>query len=251
MYDEEIAEGDNVVGRLYNIINKLKNTPGENVESIFSKVFELDKKDKARMMINYAEMFKMCSSGIEEVNKLNPKNAGKYISTLNATIEGLSTISFINTDSRDNGMLNFFQYFDSELMLSLGYCADFLSEHSKEHVIENEIIEELITEVDLMTREIFESKIDYELEKILVFQLSNIREALLKYKLYGSQGIMNCVTTTVGTLILNNDKVSGKTEIAIVEMFFGVLSKINTIFSIKTNAINTIEGIYRMLINKE
>jgi len=242
------VESDNIVGRLYNVINELKYFSGENSNGAFSKVFSLDKSDKAGIMYNYAELFKMCNLGISEIEKLNPKNAIKHKNALNNAIEGLSKIYFnISPGSYENGMDKFKQHFNSELILSLEYCADFLSEYSDEQDIEEEKIQEMIKEIEALIEEVFGCKLDSDLEKILICQLNNVRESLFKYKLYGSEGIVNSISTTVGTLILNRELVDNEKSMFTVEKIFGILSKINTIVSFKNNSLAILGTIYKQI----
>jgi hypothetical protein len=115
---------DNVVGRLYNIIYQLKNGIGEDSKKVFCEVFSLDENDKIGVFTNYTELLKMCALGISQVEQLQSKNLHKYQSTLNETMNGLTKINF----NAFFGMRDFNNHFDEKLMISLEYCADFLSD---------------------------------------------------------------------------------------------------------------------------
>jgi hypothetical protein len=244
----ETVASDNIVGRLYNIIYEFNNIYGKNSQEAFKEVFSLDESDKSRIVYSYAELFKMCTLGINEIEKLNPKNANKYISTLNNVIEGLSKIHFDKvSNSVNDGLDRFHSHFNSELMISLEYCADYLSEHSDESKIEDEKIKELIKEIEELINNILDYKLGSDLEKILICQLNNVRDSLLKYKLFGSEGILNSISTAVGTFILNREVVNNEKSTPIMEKIFGVLGKINTIISIKNNSVAIFENIYKRI----
>lgn len=111
---------DNSVGRLYNLIEELKQTGSGNAEDAFSKVFSLEKDDRASILTNYAELFKLCTLGINEIEQLNPKNINKYKDTLNNVIDGLSKVYFnASRTGLNNGMDKFKEHFNKELMISL------------------------------------------------------------------------------------------------------------------------------------
>lgn len=249
---EDKVASDNVIGRLYNVIYALKFTSGSNSEDIFCKVFSIEEDDKASILNNYAELFKMCTLGINRIEQLNPKNLQKHKDTLSKVIDGLSKIYF-NAPKHvtNNGMDKFNSYFSSDLMLSLEYCADYLSEHSTEEVVDDEKIIELLKEVNELEEFIVSSKLQNELERILIYQLNNVRESLLKYKLYGSQGVIDGVATTLGTLLLNREKFEGSKDKGTVERIFNVVAKINSIFSFKDNSIKLIGEVFKKLTGGE
>lgn len=244
----EVAS-DNVIGRLYNLIYALKQINGHtNAEKTFCEVFSLEENDRVSILINYAELFNMCNAGIKKLEQLRPKRLEKYKDTLSQVTEGLSKIYFnANSLTSNNGMDKFKEHFSSNLMISLENCADYLSEHSTEEVVEDERILELLKEVYELEEFIINSKLQNELEKILIYQLNNVRDSLLKYKFYGSQGIIDSVATTLGTLIWNREKIEHNNDKGTVERIFNLIVKINSIFSLKDNSIKLIGEIVRKL----
>jgi gluconate kinase len=247
----EVAS-DNVIGRLYNLIYALKQTKGSNAEDTFGKVFSLEENDRVSILTNYAELFKMCNVGINKLEQLKPKRLEKYKDTLSQVSEGLSKIYFsASRNVINNGMDKFNDHFSSNLMISLESCADYLSEHSTEEVVEDERILELLKEVYELEEFIVNSKLQSELEKILIYQLNNVRESLLKYKFYGSQGIIDSVATTLGTLILHREKIEDNKDKGTVEHIFKLVAKINSIFSLKDNSIKLVGEIFKKLTGGE
>lgn len=246
------VSNDNIIGALYNIIYKLKNTDGENSEDIFSKVFSLDKNDKAAIMNSYAELFKMCNLAIEQIEQFQPKNIVKYKGILNNVIEGFSKIYFnASPGSVRDGMDEFESYFNKEMMTSIEICAYYLSEQSNEICIEDEKIQELIEEINGLIQEILKSELNKDLKRILVYQLNNVRESLLKYKLFGAEGIINNIATTLGTLMLNIEKANDKQSKFTLKNIFGFIGKVNAIISFKSNSINLLTAISEKLTSIE
>lgn len=243
----EVAS-DNVIGRLYNLIYALKQTKGSNTEDIFCKVFSIEEKDRVSILTNYAELFKMCNAGINKFEQLKPKRLEKYKDTLSQVTEGLSKIYFNAAPNvTNNGMDKFKEHFSSNLMISLENCADYLSENSTEHVVEDEKILELLKQVYELEEFIVNSKLQSELEIILIYQLNNVRDSLLKYKFYGSQGIIDSVATTIGTLLLNRETIEHNNDKGTVERIFKFVTKINSIFSLKDNSIKLLDEILKKL----
>lgn len=245
---ESTVASDNVIGRLYNIICKLTETEGSNTEGCFAKVFSVEQTDRVAILLNYAELFKMCDRGLKEIEQLAPKHIKKYTNTISNLIEGLSKIYFnAREDVISNGLDLFKKHFDKTLMIEIEYCAYYLSEHNGETIVEDEIIQDIIKEVDELTQEILSSSLNKELEKLIVNQLNNVRESLLKYRLYGSKGILDNVSNTLGTLVLNREKAHDNKEKGIVERVFGIIGRINAIFSLKNNSIELMNELIKKI----
>ncbi|QNO14355.1 hypothetical protein HYG86_05990 [Alkalicella caledoniensis] len=241
------VSSDNVVGRLYNIIEKIINSTG-NAETALSQVFELDEDDTASIFSNYAELYRMALEGKKQVDKHSPKSLKKYLNTLDSVIDGLSKIYFnASRNSLNNGLDKFKTHFDVRLMTSLEYCAEYLSNMSDEVIIQDEKVKELISDIENMIENISVSNINKELQQIVVFQLNNVRESLLKYKLFGAEGIKNGISATLGTLILNRDKVNSEKEKGVVEEIFKTINKINSIVSLGSNGTKLLGAIIEQI----
>ncbi len=238
---------DNVVGRLYHIICKLNNDIDPNAEKMFCKVFSLNENDKIGIYTNYTELLKMCTLGVTQVEQLQSKNLHKYQLTLNQTMNGFTKINF-NTSY---GMEDFRKHFSEKFMISLEYCADFLSEHSNEEDIEDEKIQELIEEINVLIEEVLVCNFNHELKKILIYQLNNVRESLFKYKLYGAEGVVNNISTALGTLILNREKANDEESKITIKKIFEIIGRINTAMSFKNNSENLVSYLCKKLIDRE
>ncbi|MGF7058064.1 hypothetical protein [Brassicibacter mesophilus] len=243
-----LVSSDNVIGRLYNIIETIRLEQTGNAETALCKAFSLDENDKASIFSNYAELYRMALEGKKQIEKHSPKNIGKYLNTLNSVINGLSKIYFnASINVLNNGLDKFKSHFDVKLMTSLEYCAEYLSNMSDEAIIEDEKVKELIDDIEDITSTILECNINKDLQQIVIFQLNNVRESLLKYKLFGAEGIKNSISTTLGTLILNRDKVNSDKDKGIIEKVFGIISKINTIISLGNNGTKLLGSIIQQI----
>jgi hypothetical protein len=252
----ENVSTDNVLGRLYNIISSLKKTQYAslpNTEHAFSKVFSIEVNNTALIYQSYAELFKMCLIGIEEIKKLQPKNCQKYINTLNEVISGLSKIYFNSSSNvMNNGMEKFVSYFDEVKMSSLENCADYLSEHTSEELIEEEKLQQLVKDLEELIEYVYSCNLNTELRNIIIAQLNSTRESLLKYKLFGTEGIRNSMASTVGTLVLNKNEIKDNNlALEIIKNVFTVMGKINTVISAKKNAANLLSGIFTAITNND
>ncbi|MBB6625106.1 hypothetical protein H7E67_16935 [Clostridium gasigenes] len=74
-----------------------------------------------------------------------------------------------------------------------------------------------------------------------------MRESLLKYKLYGSEGIVNSISTTLGTLILNGEKFNDNKTSNPIERICGFISKINALVSIKNNGMSLLNTMFNQI----
>jgi hypothetical protein len=250
--DNNQVSNDNIAGRLYNFIYKLINSDKEFVQEAFCEVFSLSKGDSDAFNTCYANLFSMCIEAKKQICCIPSKNTAKYINIMNDVITGISKMvidpSHFSLSSVDE-MEDLRTYFDKVRMQSLSHCADFLSDHTKEasNDIDDKMINDLIEDISDLTNYVLNCKLDEDLEKMLIIQLNNLRDSLLSYKYYGREGILNSVTTTVGTLILNKDKAKDDHSKEVIAKVFGILSRVNTIFSFAGNVM-LMSGVINKLI---
>ncbi|WP_026478223.1 hypothetical protein [Alkaliphilus transvaalensis] len=246
--ESTLVSTDNVVGRLYNIIEKIRLNNHGNAETALSQVFSIEENDRASIFCNYAELYRMALEGKKQIEKHSPKNIDKYLNTIDSVIDGLSKIYFnASKHVLSNGLEKFDSHFSVKLMTSLEFCAEYLSNMSDEAILEDEKVKELIVDIDEIIHDILECNIDKELQQMLIFQLNNVRESLLKYELFGTEGIRNGISTTLGSLILNREKIHSDNDKKIVEKVFEIISKINTIVSLGNNGIKLLGTIIQQI----
>ena len=236
---------DNMAGRLYTVINKLLDIKANNPYEAFSVVFNIDEESKNIIHQKYADLFNMATEGKSKIKQIDVKNHDKYITAFDVIMEGLSTIEFSNTT---NGMLSFNNYFDSTKLIPLEFCAEFLSNYVNENMIDDDEIKLLLTEIEKIINEVLEMDINKELKYSCMYNLENIRESLLKYKLFGNEGLIKNMECTLGSIILNRHKAQNDEDRKTFTKITQFIGKINTILSLGNQTTNLLTSISEKLI---
>lgn len=229
---------NNLAGRLYNLMVNMKEAQSGDPYKALGEVFGVDSTDKATILQNYAEMFNMATEEKRRIKGININNHDKYLKALDNVIEGLSKI---NLNDGISGMGKFRSYFDDRVLIPLEYCAEFLSNYSSKNVINEEEIKDLLEEVNKLIEQVLNMEIDKDVKHICMYNLNNIRDAIIRYNLFGSEGLMKNIESSLGSLILNQNKVKNETGKNLFKNIFNIISKINLILTLGNSSANLIE----------
>lgn len=229
---------DNIAGRLYNLVVEIKQKQGNNPYTVFAEVFKIDPNDKASILQIYAELFNMATEGKKKIQQININKHDKYLKSLDNVIEGLSKID-LNDSLR--GMMHFKNYFNNDVLIPLEYCAEFLSNYSIEKIVNDEEINFLLEEIDELIKQIFEMEIEKDLKNICIYSLENIRESIINYKLFGNDGLIKNMESSLGSLMLNKYKAKSDSDKNLFNKIYNVINKINMILTSGNKSIDLIE----------
>ncbi len=245
----ETVASDNVVGRLYSIIKMIQKHQGGNTETALIEVFSLNENDVASIYSSYAKLFTMILDGKHQIEMYSPKNKDKHLKTLDNVISGLIKIKFnAPRNPINNGLDDFKNHFNANLMLSLEYCADYLSDFSKEIRLEETELKSLSDEINNMISELMDSEINNELKIVITYHFKKIRDSFLNYSLFGTEGIKNEVSTAVGSLLLNGNAITNARDKNIFGKAFEILTKVNTMINIGNKGTKLLEPVLMKML---
>lgn len=223
---------DNYAGRLYQIINKIKeNYEGEPFEKL-AKAFNVDATDRSLIVDNYAELFRMTRNIKEDILKIQGINYERFTSVADDIMIGLSKISL----NSYNGLREFVSHLDEKLMIRLEFCADLLSRELKEDIIESKELEELLNEVNELIVFVRKMSINKELKLIFHSNLENIRIAIERYEYHGTKGVKKIVDSGLGSILLASNLVKNEDERNCGQKIFDFIIKINQVISLGKNS---------------
>lgn len=114
---------------------------------------------------------------------------------------------------------------DSHIIRDLENCADSLSELVELEVIEEEELTKIIDDIDALYQTINASNINKDLRFLLLKKLSSLKEVIENYQFQGSDGIKREVENFIGSIALNNEKVTNQEEANFVKKTFDLFCK--------------------------
>lgn len=217
---------NNSAGRLYNIIYDIQNETTNEFHEVLQNVFNNASEDTASNMNDYVAMYQLVLNAKEEVMMLNSKSQDAYIEPLNNVQEALARVEVKKNGS---GFYNFKTYMDNTKMTSLKYCAIALSDKSDAKELADEQIREIEESIEQHIETISKMSIDDELKTSLINNLLKINKMIVKYKIYGNDGINEIIERSVGQVMVNAKKDANKEEKAALSDFLEGLSKVHNV----------------------
>jgi hypothetical protein len=224
---------NNPAGRLYNIIDQLRKS-AQNPYLALSSIFNIDSNDRATILENYAEIFRLTKDVRECILKLDGINHSKYLSPIEDIILSLSKIEF----SGNGDLFSFKTSLDEKVMIRLEYCAEALSSAFGGQSLEESQLEELSDEVESLINYIKELNINNDLKAIFLNNLENIKIAITKYQLYGPTEIKSILEACLGSIILNGKTVNTDDEKSGFSKIYEFIYRFNQTITFNNN-INT------------
>lgn len=229
---------NNVIGRLCNLMIEIKEYKSNNPSEVIGKIFQVEPTDKAAVLESYAQLFYMATEGKNRIKQIDMKSHDIYLNALNSAIEALSKINFNNETI---GMDTFKKYFDREKLIPLEFCADLLENNSNGRDLNDKEVQSLLEEVSELINQVLEMEINKDLKYICINNLKNIHDAIIKYDLFGSDGLIKNIESSLGSLILNCQKAKSVEERTIVETICNKIKDIGIKLGLLNNSINLIE----------
>lgn len=127
----------------------------------------------------------------------------------------------------------------------LEFCAEKLSEHHVEGVVEEDVLAEMLRDVNDLYENILSSSLNDELKTLILDQLEIIRRAVHEYRIRGIARLCEALPTLVGTYILNKELIEGSAETEEVGKFKNTLGKFASTVAFASNMTKLIEAASR------
>jgi len=238
---------DNSAGRLYHIVNVIKeNHSGSNNRpfTVLAQAFNVAAADKATIIEKYAELFELVKIVKEDIATVEGINHERYLQPVNTLLEALSSIEFNST----NGLYQFIQIMNENVMTRLEFSSDMLSQKIKEDVINEDELNKLLIDVNNLIKSVSEMKINIELKASFLKNLTNIRAAIENYSLWGSRGLQSVIESSLGSILLRNELITSEEEVKTRKKLVEYILEFNGIISAGKKVYDTLEPAIRFFI---
>lgn len=234
----------NAAGRLYEILHSLyENSRMPLIEAI-AKIFEHDPNDSNQLIIYYAGILELVNQVESEIQDLD--NNEIYLNLISHIKTVLASNFDLKTPASELTGKYYMEY------QGLMYLADTLNRLHPQISISNDQLHDLLQKVTALHVEVLESDIPQDLKELILDNLNSIRIAIEAYKLYGPDGLRKAMERGLGSYIMyrwNNEQELTANTKAREKMndFATILSIINGILTLSTNARPLIEPVKRFL----
>jgi hypothetical protein len=216
---------DNPAGRLYDILNRIKQSnSGWTVVYALPGILLVDPNDAIGVFYAFTQLKGLIDDtdlAIEKLEGYKYKRYQKMIERIKIAFQDL------NYEVKLQDIL---KYLNDDTLLSLKHCAEDLS--GTEIYIDGDALKELQAEVNSLLEKVIESnELGKEIRTFLYEKLQEIDKAIGDYRFYGAVGIRRAFESSLGAALINQEQIQEQKENKLVKEFFKVLIKIDSILS--------------------
>ncbi|AYV67632.1 hypothetical protein C2I06_12560 [Niallia circulans] len=156
-------------------------------------------------------------------------------------------LGYVDTDGN---MERFVNNIDSETVSVLKYIARDMNKDERFNYPEANLeeVKSLIIEVDNLMDSIVSSNLPKDIQSLLFRNLTSIREALSSYKVGGIQSIRDALERTLGSLMINHEKISSIANETPMKKTYSLLDKLNAIVSTGVGMKELLAPVMQLLI---
>ncbi|MCQ4696252.1 hypothetical protein NE452_01845 [Paeniclostridium sordellii] len=230
-------EYTNVIGRLYELVVKLRNSSTNNSDEAFAEVFDIDSKDNVQIFLCYSNLFRLCDESISLIDKYYP-NKPSLKKHIENTMKALSKIEF----NGYNGMNNFNSYLTSDTLTGLETIS--LIAQCTEKTLSDDKLSELSKDINSMLDDILKSNMNESLKCILSDRLIDILKILKNYEIYGSEKVVKSIESSIGAIYLNQPNIKNDSEKNLCK---DILLKLTSFVTFLSDSVPLIEYIEKLL----
>lgn len=217
-------------------------------KNTWQKVFGYKKDEEISIIELYdkiyivLDLYKKTRSLVESSTRLDVQKSTKFLDQIS---NGLFHINL------EGNMDNFTKYINEANLVALDYMADAICQEAnfREDALTDEEIEHLISEINSLEKDIKDSSLPPDIQKIISNDLWLIKNSLCNYKFYGLEGIRSALEQNIGSLLMNEEKIKKEKGDTTVSKFLNFILKIKTFFDTANSGVSLILPIINRLLN--
>lgn len=216
------VKSDNPAGRLYEIlIIAQSQLPQAALWEVLSKALNASNPiDFHKRLIYFKELVTEVRQIVENQKDINKE---LYLSHY-AQIENLANAR--NYDLKWNDLSNLL---NEPTLTNIAHIAEVLPPDYRENLIEETVLNDLISSIEEHIKNVKESDLILELKRIIIDQLNLILSSIYAYKIKGAHGLREALTTSLGEFILNYKLFKEAENTEEVRGFKAILFKMHTV----------------------
>jgi hypothetical protein len=184
---------DNPAGRLYTIFVKFRDHNDKtNIGDAWANVFGIDKYDTSEILLSISEVVTLIEETKYQLSLLDV-NHELYMRPF-GEIQQVLTFSFNQTLGHVRN------YVSESVMSDLEFCDELLSREIGEKLIEEATLDDLLSNVNTLSEEIYKSDLPSELKNSIMDNLNNISWAIRHYQIHGAKGLKKATESALGSI---------------------------------------------------
>lgn len=232
-------------GRLFDILQEARSKPEQQkVRKVWADVFGVEESDTGTILRMIADLIQLTYKTKSQIEALDDIDHKLYLKPFNK-IERL--FSSINLEASWHGLKNLI---DEPTIYGLQFCSDKLNRNSKITALKNSELDQIKKSLTELSDMISNSSLESSLQLLLLRNIESLRQALIAYKIKGIDGIETELELSLGSLVLNREKVkecvAKSSSGGVFEKYFKVLDGLNKTVTTAKN-VDQLIGLSKLL----
>lgn len=217
---EPVVNQTSATGRLFRLLKEASLLKGETIFlDVWPQVFKVVPPDRAVGFALYGDIIGLLQEAKAEVLANPDLKQELYLGTITRIETLLLSANPTAAWSNVTGQLQ------GPNLIALEFCADTLDRLSGEQEIKEEFLDELKAEIERLTGAILASDVEPELKQLLSDKLDQMRQAVLKYRIHGIEGLRVAVEASVGAVVLAGNSQKNEPRRKVIADFLEIVSK--------------------------
>lgn len=216
---------DNPAGRLHAILCRARDAQQATlVRDVWANAFDISAVNEIALLHRFSELLALESEAKRLVTLIPGIEQELFLDSFPA-IDGLLKIELFQQAAGSVLV----KLREKATLLGLAFCAHEISKHFGEQVIQHDELEDFMTTIQDVSKQIRDSDhLDEVLKHVIITHLESIRQALLLYRIRGAKGIEEALEGTIGAIARLKDLyTSEKKAGGVLEAFEQLLRRLN------------------------
>ena len=236
-----MATDNNPAGRLYQLLSAARaSNPHLPVKKVWSDIFKVSENELHKVYYYLTLLLSLVEHTEKEIKLIPNIDHQLYLRPF-APIKNILAVS-----NFDSSWSVHSQQLSDSVMTGLQFCSERLSHCRPDNPAVDEL-KDLKVEVDDLFESIQSSTIDADLKSVLLDFTESMRRALTEYQLRGISGLREDLFSILDKLQRNFKLVEQHKNESIVQKFWVVLAKYDTVSSVALNTPQVLTGFAKLL----
>lgn len=235
---------NNPATRLSGILNEFRKEEYRelSIANTCSKIFNFNDKDISEVFLIIGEIFTLLKDTKKDILARKFIDEELFINTFNKLERALSNI---NPFMRTRELIG---NFDEATLMGLRFCAEIIAPNYESFDIDEAKLNKILEDIDNLCKQSIDFALPKEMQDIISKNLDNIRNAILGYKIFGSEKIRENVDLTIMQAVRNAERIKEHSDSSLIKNFFDLLSRLDTLLNVASKLNEIIAPILPRLI---
>jgi len=240
-----MTKANNPAQRLLTILKAARDRPDGKAEVAWCDILSVESGKNPQLLRRLGLVLDLPNKIKEEIEKISGIDHDVYLKWMPAV---QSSFSNINLGRNFNEFKN---PLSDHTIYGLEVCAELLSRHSAEKILNPTDLKELDAEVTKLFDALLDSDLHPDLKSFILTRLDEIHLAILDYEFAGPKPLQRAVEAVVGSALFEKQKYDRFAGTEHYKAFWKIISKAALIVTIVSGTLQIADGLKKVLPERD